>query len=57
MQQSTILLNSDEFWLQFNSKVLVDAGSRKNNARSMKKFAEKWREKVCEICNFDLDLR
>jgi hypothetical protein len=36
--------------------MLVDAGSMKNNARFMKKFAEKWREKVCEICNFDLDL-
>jgi hypothetical protein len=36
--------------------MLVDDGTNKDQARFVKKFAEKWREKVCEICNFDLDL-
>ena len=29
--------------------MMVHQGSSKNNASSMRKFAEKWREKVCEI--------
>jgi hypothetical protein len=56
MQQFKILLENGGFLLQSSSAVLVNSESMKNIASSMKKFADKWREKVERKMEFDLDL-
>lgn len=43
---------NDEILLQFHSKMLMDQGYIKINARFLENFEEKWRERVCDICNF-----